>query len=143
MLIESLHSWRAYEQVVACARIRNTSQHDFDTGVFYARVLCSSKRCKTGRRTAENARCEYTHTHTFVVRKEKVYLICVCACWQDWAFLSRFCFISGRGRFEYLIEFERRYGEPQLLLYYDDVSQWPSVYKTKTVCGRYCFRHVE
>lgn len=54
-------------------------------------------------------------------------------CQQDWAFLSRFCFISGRGRFEYLIEFERRYGEPQLLLYYDDVSQWPSVYKTPLV----------
>lgn len=88
-----------------------------------------------------------THTHTPLScgKKNFIYFVfvCVCACWQDWAFLSRFCFISGRGRFEYLIEFERRYGEPQLLLYYDDVSQWPSVYKTKTVCGRYCFRRAE
>lgn len=52
---------------------------------------------------------------------------------QEFSFLSRFCFLSGRGRFEYLIEFERRFGEPQLLLYYDDVTQWPAVYKTKKV----------
>lgn len=52
---------------------------------------------------------------------------------QDWAFLARFCFISGRGRYEYEIEFDRRYGEPKLLLYYDDKSQWPSVYKSDKV----------
>lgn len=58
----------------------------------------------------------FAHTHT-----------------QDWAFLARFCFISGRGRYEYEIEFDRRYGEPKLLLYYDDKSQWPSVYKSDKV----------
>lgn len=52
---------------------------------------------------------------------------------QNWAFVARFCFISGKGRYEYEIEFERRMGEPQLLLYYDDESQWPAVYKTDTV----------
>lgn len=52
---------------------------------------------------------------------------------QDWAFLARFCFVSGKGRYEYEIEFDRRYGEPQLLLYYDDKSQWPSVYKSDKV----------
>ncbi|XP_031628165.1 transmembrane protein 145-like [Contarinia nasturtii] len=53
---------------------------------------------------------------------------------EDWAFLARFCFISGRGRYEYEIEFDRRYGEPQLLLYYDDKTQWPSVYKADKTC---------
>lgn len=52
---------------------------------------------------------------------------------QNWAFVARFCFISGKGRYEYEIEFERRMGEPQLLLYYDDLTQWPAVYKTDTV----------
>lgn len=52
---------------------------------------------------------------------------------QNWAFVARFCFISGKGRYEYEIEYERRMGEPQLLLYYDDESQWPAVYKTDTV----------
>ncbi|XP_037035543.1 transmembrane protein 145-like [Bradysia coprophila] len=53
---------------------------------------------------------------------------------DNWAFVARFCFISGKGRYEYEIEFERRMGEPQLLLYYDDESQWPAVYKTDTTC---------
>lgn len=53
---------------------------------------------------------------------------------QDWAFVARFCFLSGRGRYEYHIEYERRLGVPQLLLYYDDESQWPSVYKRGKSC---------
>lgn len=53
---------------------------------------------------------------------------------QDWAFVARFCFLSGRGRYEYHIEYEKRLGVPQLLLYYDDESQWPSVYKTGKSC---------
>lgn len=53
---------------------------------------------------------------------------------DNWAFLARFCFLSGRGRYEYEIEYERRFGELQLLLYYDDKSQWPSVYKTGKTC---------
>lgn len=47
--------------------------------------------------------------------------------------MARFCFLSGRGRYEYHIEFEKRYGEPKLLLYYDDDTQWPSVYKSSKV----------
>lgn len=53
---------------------------------------------------------------------------------QDWTFVARFCFLSGRGRYEYLIEYEKRLGTPKLLLYYDDESQWPSVYKTDKSC---------
>lgn len=53
---------------------------------------------------------------------------------DNWAFLARFCFLSGRGRYEYEIEYERRFGELQLLLYYDDKTQWPSVYKTGKTC---------
>ncbi|XP_059608160.1 transmembrane protein 145-like [Phlebotomus argentipes] len=53
---------------------------------------------------------------------------------DDWAFVARFCFISGRGRYEYQIEFERKYGEPSLLLYYDEKTQWPAVYKTDKTC---------
>lgn len=51
--------------------------------------------------------------------------------------MARFCFISGRGRYEYDIEFDRKYGEPSLLLYFDDLSQWPAVYKTGKVSN--CF----
>lgn len=62
---------------------------------------------------------------------------------QNWAFLSRFCFLSLEGQFEYLIEFERDIGIPNLLLYYDEESQWPSVYhSSKVSCiqvNRYLF----
>ncbi|XP_013143708.1 PREDICTED: transmembrane protein 145-like [Papilio polytes] len=53
---------------------------------------------------------------------------------ENWAFLSRFCFLSLEGQFEYLIEFERDMGMPNLLLYYDDESQWPSVYHSSMSC---------
>ncbi|CAH4036308.1 unnamed protein product [Pieris brassicae] len=53
---------------------------------------------------------------------------------ENWAFLARFCFLSLEGEFEYLIEFERDMGSPNLLLYYDDESQWPAVYHSKRTC---------
>ncbi|XP_065083092.1 transmembrane protein 145-like [Ochlerotatus camptorhynchus] len=53
----------------------------------------------------------------------------------DWAFLARFCFLSNHGRYQYEIEYEKRYGELKLLLYYDDKMQWPAVYKTEKTCS--------
>uniref|UniRef100_A0A182JN44 Uncharacterized protein n=1 Tax=Anopheles atroparvus TaxID=41427 RepID=A0A182JN44_ANOAO len=53
---------------------------------------------------------------------------------DNWAFLARFCFLSGRGRYEYLIEYEKKLGELKLLLYYDDRTQWPAIYKTDKTC---------
>ncbi|XP_026322571.1 uncharacterized protein LOC113232148 [Hyposmocoma kahamanoa] len=53
---------------------------------------------------------------------------------QNWAFLERFCFLSLDGQFEYLIEFDRDMGIPNLLLYYDDASQWPAVYHSGKSC---------
>ncbi|XP_058065415.1 transmembrane protein 145-like [Anopheles bellator] len=53
---------------------------------------------------------------------------------DNWAFLARFCFLSGKGKYEYLIEYEKKLGELKLLLYYDDQTQWPAVYKTDKTC---------
>ncbi|XP_050098399.1 uncharacterized protein LOC126579127 [Anopheles aquasalis] len=53
---------------------------------------------------------------------------------DNWAFLARFCFLSGKGKYEYLIEYEKKLGELKLLLYYDDKSQWPAIYKTDKTC---------
>uniref|UniRef100_A0A182NPE1 Uncharacterized protein n=1 Tax=Anopheles dirus TaxID=7168 RepID=A0A182NPE1_9DIPT len=53
---------------------------------------------------------------------------------DNWAFLARFCFLSGKGKYEYLIEYERKLGELKLLLYYDDRTQWPAIYKTDKTC---------
>ncbi|XP_075988783.1 transmembrane protein 145-like isoform X2 [Anticarsia gemmatalis] len=53
---------------------------------------------------------------------------------ENWAFLARFCFLSLDGQFEYLIEYEKEMGIPNLLLYYDDDSQWPSVYHSSKSC---------
>lgn len=47
--------------------------------------------------------------------------------------MSRFCFKSESGRYEYFIEYEQKFGELQLLLYYDEPQQWNSVYKTSKV----------
>ncbi|KAI5640458.1 rhodopsin-like GPCR transmembrane domain-containing protein [Phthorimaea operculella] len=53
---------------------------------------------------------------------------------ENWAFLSRFCFLSIDGQFEYLIEFDPDMGTPNLLLYYDEDSQWPAVYHSSKSC---------
>ncbi|CAH0699539.1 unnamed protein product [Spodoptera exigua] len=52
----------------------------------------------------------------------------------NWAFLARFCFLSLEGQFEYLIEYDKDAGIPNLLLYYDDDTQWPSVYHSSKTC---------
>ncbi|XP_067317902.1 transmembrane protein 145-like [Anolis sagrei] len=48
---------------------------------------------------------------------------------EDWVFLTRFCFLSDYGR----LDFQFRYPEAKccqnILLYFDDPSQWPAVYK--------------
>ncbi|XP_047565797.1 transmembrane protein 145 isoform X2 [Lutra lutra] len=48
---------------------------------------------------------------------------------EDWLFLTRFCFLSDYGR----LDFRFRYPEAKccqnILLYFDDPSQWPAVYK--------------
>nr|XP_044990447.1 transmembrane protein 145 isoform X1 [Jaculus jaculus] len=50
---------------------------------------------------------------------------------EDWVFLTRFCFLSDYGR----LDFRFRYPEVKccqnILLYFDDPSQWPAVYKAK------------
>ncbi|KAL7046992.1 hypothetical protein ACKWTF_002762 [Chironomus riparius] len=53
---------------------------------------------------------------------------------EDWVFVSRFCFLSESGHYEYFIEYEKKYGDLQLLLYYDEPHQWHSVYKTSKSC---------
>lgn len=42
--------------------------------------------------------------------------------------------MSEEGRYEYFIEYDRKYGDIQLLLYYDEPHQWHSVYKTSKTC---------
>ncbi|XP_071276967.1 transmembrane protein 145 isoform X4 [Agelaius tricolor] len=48
---------------------------------------------------------------------------------EDWVFLTRFCFLSDFGR----LDFHFRYPEARccqnILLYFDDPSQWPAVYR--------------
>ncbi|XP_028172272.1 transmembrane protein 145-like [Ostrinia furnacalis] len=53
---------------------------------------------------------------------------------DNWAFLARFCFLSLEGQFEYLIEYDKDMGIPNLLLYYDDDNQWPAVYHSSKTC---------
>ncbi|GFY37018.1 transmembrane protein 145, partial [Trichonephila inaurata madagascariensis] len=53
---------------------------------------------------------------------------------ENWAFLTRFCFLSELGVFEYDIEYPKEYRTQNILLYYDERNQWPAVYKTNKTC---------
>ncbi|XP_067131631.1 transmembrane protein 145-like [Centruroides vittatus] len=53
---------------------------------------------------------------------------------EDWAFVTRFCFLSLYGKFMYNVEYPVDYEIQNLLLYYDAKNQWPSVYKKRKSC---------
>ncbi|CAH1797966.1 unnamed protein product, partial [Owenia fusiformis] len=53
---------------------------------------------------------------------------------EDWQFLSRFCFLSEKGRLEFVFEYPKSYESIDMLLYFDDEDQWPAVYKTSKTC---------
>eukprot|EP00095_Tigriopus_kingsejongensis_P008718 maker-scaffold352_size199037-snap-gene-0.42 protein:Tk08718 transcript:maker-scaffold352_size199037-snap-gene-0.42-mRNA-1 annotation:"hypothetical protein DAPPUDRAFT_54015" len=47
---------------------------------------------------------------------------------ENWAFLSRFCFLSHHGRFQYEVQYDEVYGSQNIDLYYDTPAQWERVY---------------
>ncbi|CAH2318809.1 transmembrane 145 isoform X2 [Pelobates cultripes] len=48
---------------------------------------------------------------------------------EDWVFLTRFCFLSDYGRLEFRFKYPEAKCCENILLYFDDPSQWPAVYK--------------
>ncbi|KAL1441586.1 hypothetical protein MTO96_008549 [Rhipicephalus appendiculatus] len=55
---------------------------------------------------------------------------------ENWAFLTRFCFLSQQGHFIYEFAYPADYGPQNLLLYYDEKHQWPAVYKKPKSCSQ-------
>ncbi|XP_055947985.1 transmembrane protein 145-like [Argiope bruennichi] len=53
---------------------------------------------------------------------------------ENWAFITRFCFLSELGMFEYDIEYPKEFKTQNILLYYDEKNQWPAVYKKNKTC---------
>ncbi|XP_069115423.1 transmembrane protein 145-like [Argopecten irradians] len=53
---------------------------------------------------------------------------------EDWHFITRFCFLSEKGRLRYVFEYPEEYLYQSILLYYDDLSQWSAVYPTSKTC---------
>ncbi|CAM9759608.1 unnamed protein product [Lampetra fluviatilis] len=48
---------------------------------------------------------------------------------EDWLFLTRFCFLTDYGKMEFLFRYPEALCCQNVLLYFDDPSQWPAVYK--------------
>ncbi|XP_068083223.1 transmembrane protein 145 [Anabrus simplex] len=54
---------------------------------------------------------------------------------QKWAFVARFCFLSEKGDFHFVITYsQKKYGVQNLLFYYDTEDQWPSAYRPGLTC---------
>ncbi|XP_055501680.1 transmembrane protein 145 [Leucoraja erinacea] len=51
---------------------------------------------------------------------------------QNWIFLTKFCFLPEKGQISYHIRYPKEKHEVNLLFYYDDKNQWPSVYKNSS-----------
>uniref|UniRef100_A0A3B3TXA5 Transmembrane protein 145 n=1 Tax=Poecilia latipinna TaxID=48699 RepID=A0A3B3TXA5_9TELE len=48
---------------------------------------------------------------------------------EDWVFLTRFCFLTEFGRLDFKFRYPKSRCCQNILLYFDDSSQWPAVYK--------------
>ncbi|XP_071029988.1 transmembrane protein 145-like isoform X2 [Oncorhynchus clarkii lewisi] len=48
---------------------------------------------------------------------------------EDWLFLTRFCFLTDFGRLDFRFRYQKSRCCQNILLYFDDSSQWPAVYK--------------
>uniref|UniRef100_A0AAY4ALA5 Transmembrane protein 145 n=1 Tax=Denticeps clupeoides TaxID=299321 RepID=A0AAY4ALA5_9TELE len=48
---------------------------------------------------------------------------------EDWVFLTRFCFLTNFGRLDFRFRYPKSRCCQNILLYFDDSSQWPAVYK--------------
>ncbi|CAG6014887.1 unnamed protein product [Menidia menidia] len=48
---------------------------------------------------------------------------------SDWVFLTRFCFLTDFGRLDFRFRYPKSRCCQNILLYFDDSSQWPAVYK--------------
>ncbi|XP_059920152.1 transmembrane protein 145 [Gadus macrocephalus] len=48
---------------------------------------------------------------------------------EDWVFLTRFCFLTTEGRLDFRFRYSKSRCCQNILLYFDDSSQWPAVYK--------------
>ncbi|TKS82312.1 Transmembrane protein 145 [Collichthys lucidus] len=48
---------------------------------------------------------------------------------EDWVFLTRFCFLTDFGRLDFRFRYPKSRCCQNILLYFDDSSQWPAVYK--------------
>ncbi|GAA6078346.1 transmembrane protein 145, partial [Tachysurus ichikawai] len=47
----------------------------------------------------------------------------------DWVFLTRFCFLTDFGRLDFKFRYPKSRCCQNILLYFDESSQWPAVYK--------------
>lgn len=56
--------------------------------------------------------------------------------YQDWVFITRFCFLSRVGNMKYLFEYPYEYGVENILFYYDVPGQWDSVYQKDLTCDQ-------
>ncbi|XP_063960084.1 transmembrane protein 145-like [Lytechinus pictus] len=57
---------------------------------------------------------------------------------DNWIFLARFCFLSDIGRLRFEVQYPQSFETQNLILYYDEPGQWPSVYPLDTAPLQTC-----
>lgn len=55
---------------------------------------------------------------------------------ENWEFLARFCFLSNKGSMRFEFEYPVEYKTQDVLLYFDEASQWETVYKQPLSCAQ-------
>ncbi|XP_072122378.1 transmembrane protein 145 isoform X4 [Mobula birostris] len=52
---------------------------------------------------------------------------------EDWVFLTRFCFLSNHGRLQFHFKYPEANCCQNVLLYFDDATQWPAIYQKQNL----------
>ncbi|KAK5861871.1 hypothetical protein PBY51_017313 [Eleginops maclovinus] len=119
---------RGRARFLCCARPRLPARLGSETGSRESRGAAAGRKMEV--RVGERLLCLALLCSSFFVDSVLgKYVKGIVNTKEDWVFLTRFCFLTDFGRLDFRFRYPKSRCCQNILLYFDDSSQWPAVYK--------------
>ncbi|KAF3839328.1 hypothetical protein F7725_018045 [Dissostichus mawsoni] len=119
---------RGRARFLCCARSRSAARPRSETGSRESRGAAAGRKMEV--RVGERLLCMALLCSGFFVDSVLgKYVKGIVNTKEDWLFLTRFCFLTDFGRLDFRFRYPKSRCCQNILLYFDDSSQWPAVYK--------------